>query len=147
MSSVSPRALLSSPRLVVAVLAVVSAVGASLYWVGAGADDGMVVAVTRGSLEARLTSSGTLKPLQSITYRSPIPGRDVEVRDLAPEGSRVQAGDVVVRLDTTDLELELARARQELRQAQMDLQVAEGEYEDAGAELKTVSDEIGRAHV
>ena len=143
MSSVSPRALLSSPRLVVAVLAVVSAVGASLYWVGAGADDGMVVAVTRGSLEARLTSSGTLKPLQSITYRSPIPGRDVEVRDLAPEGSRVQAGDVVVRLDTTDLELELARARQELRQAQMDLQVAEGEYEDAGAELKTVSEGEG----
>lgn len=143
MSQAPLRPRMSSPRLMLAVLAIVSTAGVSLYWVRAGADDGMVVAVTRGSLEARLTSSGTLKPIQSITYRSPIPGRDVEVRDLAPEGSRVKAGDVVVRLDTTDLELELARVRQELRQAQMDLQVAEGEYEDAGAELKTVSEGEG----
>lgn len=103
----------------------------------------MVATVTRGDLVARLTSSGTLKPIQSITYRSPIPGRDVEIRDLAPEGSRVKAGDVVVKLDTTDLELEAARVRQEYRQAQLDLQVAEGEYEDAGAEVKATAEGEG----
>jgi hypothetical protein len=32
----------------------------------------MLATVTRGELVARLTSSGTLKPLQSITYRSPM---------------------------------------------------------------------------
>jgi multidrug efflux pump subunit AcrA (membrane-fusion protein) len=114
-----------------------------VYWVGAGADDGMVAPVTRGELTARLTSSGTLKPIQSITYRSPIPGRDVEIRELAAEGSRVAAGDLLVRLDTTDLEVEQARVRQENRQAQMDLQVAEGEWDEAGAEVKAVTEGEG----
>jgi multidrug resistance efflux pump len=127
----------------VAVIAAVSVITLAVYWTRAGADDAMVATVARGDLTARLTSTGTLKPIQSITYRSPIPGRDVEIRDLAPEGSRVNAGDVLVRLDTTDLELELARVRQEDRQAQMDLQVAEGELDDAGAEVKAVTEGEG----
>jgi multidrug resistance efflux pump len=125
------------------VIAAVSAAAVLGYRARAGADDALVAVVTRGELTARLTSTGTLKPIQSITYRSPIPGRDVEIRDLAPEGSRVNAGDVLVRLDTTDLELELARVRQEDRQAQMDLQVAEGELDDAGAEVKAVTEGEG----
>ena len=128
-----------------AILAVVGAATlvAVVLWARAGADEGMVVAVTKGELTARLTSSGTLKPIQSITYRSPVPGRDIEIRDLAPEGSRVNAGDVLVRLDTTDLEVELARVRQEHRQAQIDLQVAEGEWDEANAEVKAVTEGEG----
>ena len=122
------------------------AIVAAVFLVRAGADDGMVVEVSRGELTARLTSSGTLKPIQSITYRSPVPGRDIEIRDLAPEGSRVQAGDVLVRLDTTDLEIELARVRQEHRQAQMDLQVAEGEWDEAGRRSEGRHRGRGRAH-
>lgn len=133
----------SRPRLVIAAVAMAGAIVAAAFWVRAGADDGMIVEVTRGELTARLTSSGTLKPIQSITYRSPVPGRDIEIRDLAPEGSRVKAGDVIVRLDTTDLDLELARVRQEQRQAQMDLQVAEGEWDEAGAEVKAVAEGEG----
>jgi multidrug efflux pump subunit AcrA (membrane-fusion protein) len=134
---------LTTPRTALAVIAAVSVITLSVYWTRAGADDELVATVTRGELTARLTSTGTLKPIQSITYRSPIPGRDVEIRDLAPEGSRVNAGDVLVRLDTTDLELELARVRQEDRQAQMDLQVAEGELDDAGAEVRAVTEGEG----
>lgn len=119
------------------------AIGVFAYRARSASDDTMTVPVVRGELVARLISSGTLKPIQSITYRSPIPGRDVEVRDLAPEGSRVNAGDVLVRLDTTDLELELARVRQEDRQAQMDLQVAEGEWDEAGAEVTSVTEGEG----
>jgi len=106
-------------------------------------DAPLTATVTRGELTATLTSSGTLKPIQSITYRSPIPGRDIEVRELAPEGSKVNEGDLLVRLDTTDLEVELARLRQELRQAQMDQQVAEGEWDEAGAEVKAVTEGEG----
>jgi len=114
-----------------------------VYWARAGADDAMVAIAERGELTARLSASGTLKPLQSITYRSPVPGRDVEIRELAAEGARVNAGDVLIRLDTTDLEIELARVRQDHRQAQMDLQVADGEYEEAGAEVKAVTEGEG----
>lgn len=139
--------MISRPRYAIAAAAAVVAIVAAVFLVRAGADDGMVVEVSRGELIARLTSSGTLKPIQSITYRSPVPGRDVEIRDLAPEGSRVQAGDVLVRLDTTDLEIELARVRQEHRQAQMDLQVAEGEWDEAGAEVKAVTEGEGALSV
>lgn len=135
--------LFTQPRFLAAAAAVVFALTALGYWVRAGADDGIAATVARGELTARLTSSGTLKPIQSITYRSPIPGRDVEIRDLAPEGSRVETGDVLVRLDTTDLEIELARVRQEFRQAQMDLQVAEGEWDEAAAEVKAVTEGEG----
>jgi multidrug efflux pump subunit AcrA (membrane-fusion protein) len=132
-----------SPRVAIAAAAVLGLVTVSVYWARAGSDDAMVATVSRGELTARITSSGTLKPIQSITYRSPVPGRDIEIRELAPEGSRVAAGDLLVRLDTTDLEVELARARQELRQAQMDLQVAEGELDEAAAEVKAVAEGEG----
>ena len=134
---------LTRPRYLFPAAIAAAALVAVVLWVRAGADEGMVVEVTRGELTARLTSSGTLKPIQSITYRSPVPGRDIEIRDLAPEGSRVKAGDVLVRLDTTDLEVELARVRQEHRQAQIDLQVAEGEWDEANAEVKAVSEGEG----
>ncbi len=134
---------LTSPRMAIAGAGAVCALAVFGYWARAGAADALVATATRGELTARLTSSGTLKPLQSITYRSPIPGRDVEIRDLAPEGSRVNAGDVILRLDTTDLEIELARVRQDHRQAQLDLQVAEGEYDEAGAEVKAVAEGEG----
>jgi len=137
------RSTLTSPRTLIAGAVVVLAATTFVYWARAGADDVMVATVTRGELTARLTSTGTLKPIQSITYRSPIPGRDIEIRDLAPEGSRVEAGDLLVKLDTTDLEVELARVRQEHRQAQMDLQVAEGEWDEAGAEVKAVTEGEG----
>ena len=132
-----------SRRTAIAGVVAVAAITLFVYWVRAGAEDAMVATVTRGELTARLTSSGTLKPIQSITYRSPIPGRDVEIRDLAPEGSRVDAGDLLVKLDTTDLDVELARVRQEHRQVLMDLQVAEGEFEEAGAEVKAVTEGEG----
>ena len=93
-----------SPRAAVAGAAAVVAITLFVIWARAGADDAMVATVSRGELTAKLTSTGTLKAIQSITYRSPIPGRDIEIRDLAPEGSRVAAGDLLVKLDTTDLE-------------------------------------------
>jgi len=50
---------------------------------------------------------------------------------------------LLVKLDTTDLDVELARVRQEHRQVLMDLQVAEGEFEEAGAEVKAVTEGEG----
>jgi multidrug efflux pump subunit AcrA (membrane-fusion protein) len=135
------------PRTLAAAIVLVLGVAAVIYWRSPAAGGGMTATVSRGDLTATLTSSGTLKPIQSITYRSPIPGRDVEIRELAPEGGKVEEGDLLVRLDTTDLELELARVRQEHRQAQMDLQVAEGEWDEAGAEIKAVTEGEGALSV
>ena len=107
------------------------------------ADPQLSAVVQRGALTATVTASGTVRPLRSLTYRSPIPGRDTEIRELAPEGTRVNEGDPIVRLDTTDLERERDRATQDLEQARIDAQVAEGEWEEAGAALKAVAEGEG----
>jgi multidrug resistance efflux pump len=82
--------------------------------------------------------SGVLKPAQAITYRSPLGGRETEVTYLVPEGTRANEGDLTARLDTTDIRRELDRAGQELRQAQVDLKVAEIDEQDGRAAIDSI---------
>ena len=148
MTTPSPgRPFFKAPRTIASAVAVVVVVAAAALWSRTGADPRLVAKVERGELVATLTTAGTLRPIQSITYRSPVPGRDVEIRELAPEGTRVNEGDLLVRLGTTELELDLDRVKQELRQAQMDLQVAEGEWEEAGATIRDVTEGEGALSV
>lgn len=128
--------------LVLVALLVCALVGAA-FWRRAEVDPSLVAVVRRGGLTAQLTATGSLRPIQSLTYRSPLLGRDAEITDLAPEGIRVNEGDLLVRLDTTELQRDVERVQQELRQMQMDLQVAEGEREDAQATLRAVSEGEG----
>src|SRR5205085_1927716 len=122
----SRRALIVGGIVLVAILA-----GGTAYVWRPRVDPSLTAVVRRGTLTATLTASGTLRTIQSLTYRSPIAGREVEILDLAPEGTRVNEGDLIVRLDTTDAQRELDRSRQDLAQAHLDLEVAEGEYEEA----------------
>ena len=111
------RSFLKTPRGLAAVAAAVLALVVAVYWTRTGVDAALVATVERGEMVATLTTAGTLRPIQSITYRSPVPGRDIEIRELAPEGSHVKAGDLIARLGTTELEIDLDRVKQELRQA------------------------------
>jgi HlyD family secretion protein len=99
--------------------------------------------VRRGSLVVRLVESGTLRAADSTTYRSPIDGRETEITFLAPEGTRVQAGDLLIRLDPTALQLDLDRANQALRQADLDVKLATAQSEDAAAAVSAVTDGEG----
>jgi multidrug resistance efflux pump len=101
-------------------------------------DEPLSATVRRAPLLARLTVTGALRPAQSITYRSPLSGREAEVLFLAPEGTMVGEGDLLVRLDTTELQRELLRAVQELRQAEVDLKVAEAEKADGRAAVESM---------
>jgi HlyD family secretion protein len=101
--------------------------------------DVFTVNVTRGPLIVTLSETGTLRPAEALTYRSRVPGREIEITWLAPEGAQVHEGDLVVRLDTTELEGDLERATQALRQAQLDAQVAEAEQQAANAALDSLS--------
>ena len=97
----------------------------------------------KGPLTARLTVTGTLKPIQVMTYRSPLVGRDAELVALVAEGTMVKEGDLVARLDTTALSVELERARQDVRQAEADLQLAEIDREDADASATAAAEGEG----
>jgi multidrug efflux pump subunit AcrA (membrane-fusion protein) len=109
--------------------------------------DPLVATVRRGTLTARLTAAGLLKPAQSITYRSPLGGREAEIVFLVPEGTLVGEGDLLARLDTTELTRELERAVQEVRQAQLDTQVADAERAEGLAAIDSLTEGEGALSV
>jgi multidrug resistance efflux pump len=130
------------PTAIVTVIAVVL-MGVAALWSRTDAGAALSAEATRGPLTVVLTTAGTLKPTESLTYRSPVIGRELEIAALAPEGSRVKAGDLLVRLNTNELQRDADRARQELRQLKLDLQLAHGERQDAEALVQSVTEGEG----
>ena len=121
--------------------------GGMFAWQRPAVDTGLTGTVARGDLTVRLTETGVLRPAQSLTYRSPLAGRQTELLFLAPEGTRVQRGDLVIRLDSTELERELDRANQTLRQVRVQLRVAAAEHEEAVADVESMVDGEGALSV
>lgn len=130
-------------RLVTAATATVLLALTITSWRGADGAPELVAAVRKGTLTARLTVTGTLKPIQVMTYRSPLVGREVELVALVAEGTMVKEGDLVARLDTTALGVDLERAQQDVRQAEADLQLAQIDQQEAEAAATSVAEGEG----
>ena len=143
-SQLSPR-LRRHSLVAVVVIAGVLMVGFLLRQVGA--DPPLTALVERGQLVSQLTATGMLKPVDALTYRSPVVGRELEIVELVSEGQRVREGDVVVRLDTTELTRDVDRMQQEMRQVQMDLQLAHVERQEAEAAVTMVAEGEGALSV
>jgi multidrug efflux pump subunit AcrA (membrane-fusion protein) len=127
-------------RLVAAVAALTAVVVVVSGFLGrSDVDDTLVAVVRRGPLTSTITTTGILEPIRSITYNSPLGGREVEITRLVPEGTRVQVGDLLAALDTTELQQLADRARQDVRQAHADVQVAAMELREAEANLAAVA--------
>jgi HlyD family secretion protein len=141
-TSPRPTGRLRTKGRVIAALAVLAAaLGAGVMrYATMQADVAITATVQRGTLTARLTTAGILRAAQAIMYRSPIPGREIEITFLVAEGTRVNEGDLLFRLDTVELERELERANQELRQAIVDLQVADIERQEAQAAIDSLAE-------
>lgn len=135
------RSMRARPRLVwLSGLGLLGAIGVFAFVRSEGAfDASTTAAVRRGNLSATLIVAGLLKPVQSITYHSPLIGRETEITFLAPEGTRVGDGDLLVRFDVVPIQRDLERANQELRQAQVDLQVAEIDRQEGQAAIDSLS--------
>ncbi len=72
-----------------------------------------------GDLEANATAGGSLMPARAAVLNAPTVGRVVSV-DVRP-GQTVNAGDPLLTLDTTDLELNRLSAELDVRQAEASL--------------------------
>ena len=99
--------------------------------------------VDRGDLVAELVAPGTLRAARSITYRSPVNGRELEIVHLAEEGSHVDEGDLLARLETRDLEADLRQAESNVQDVALARQVADLELLEATAELDSTRDGEG----
>jgi HlyD family secretion protein len=129
----------SKARLVVSVAA--AAALAAWWWRPAPAPRQPHEAiVASGPMSVRLIESGTLRPSRSVTYRSPLEGREAEVTFLAPEGLQVQPGDLVARIDPTPLTRELERTEQALAQARLELRVMDDQLGELQAAVKVTED-------
>ncbi|MCG8347586.1 MAG: efflux RND transporter periplasmic adaptor subunit [Chloroflexales bacterium] len=83
------------------------------------------VTVTHGSVVARVSGSGSITAAQSLDLPFQTSGAVVEV--LVEEGDVVEAGQALARLDTRDLEIQVANAAANLESAQARLvQTQEG---------------------
>src|SRR4051794_16369004 len=64
---------------------------------------------------------------------------------LASEGDIVQAGQVVARMDTRDLEASLRQAEAQIEQAEHSIAAARAEMEQAGSQVRLTAQELQRA--
>ncbi|MGD8463706.1 MAG: efflux RND transporter periplasmic adaptor subunit [Anaerolineae bacterium] len=91
--------------------------------------------VTRGTLVVFVNTTGTILPEKQTTLSFKNPGRVAEV--LVTEGQSVSAGEVLARLETSDLEFAIAQAEMALASAQNQLlriQQGPAEYDIAAAQ-------------
>jgi membrane fusion protein, macrolide-specific efflux system len=75
-------------------------------------DPARVVAATRGTLAVEILETGRVEPREKVELKSKLAGEVVAVP--VDEGDRVRRGDVLVALDPTDFEREVAAAEAEL---------------------------------
>ncbi|WP_019121020.1 efflux RND transporter periplasmic adaptor subunit [Brevibacillus massiliensis] len=89
--------------------------------------------------------SGTLEPSEEATVSFEVPGRLVELG--RSEGDKVKAGEVLARVDTSDLSLQLARANAGVEQAGASLaEVTNGAREQEIAQAKAALDKATVAY-
>ena len=78
--------------------------------------------VARGDLTVLLTETGTLKAASSVQIKAPNAFRmSLQVLDIVPEGTQVEAGDYVIKFDTTTLEDQIKTQSEQLELAEADL--------------------------
>ena len=89
-----------------------------------------------------LVEAGTITTQQMTLYASTLPAGQSKILELAPEGTLVREGDLLVRLDASQFEQARERDRAELRRAEAELTRATGE---ARLDLLRAQDEFDAA--
>lgn len=101
--------------IIVVILLVVGGVGYASYRLGnrpPASQDLETFTVQRGSIMATASATGSVAPAREVTLTFQSGGKVARV--LAAEGQVVQEGDSLARLETADLEQQLAQAQASL---------------------------------
>ena len=91
------------------------------------AGEAMAVAEVR-DFEISTLSSGELRAQKSVELRSGV-NRQTTIFEIVPEGSRVQKGDVLVKLADDEIRKELQEEETQLSQRQLDLDASDANYQ------------------
>lgn len=93
--------------------------------------------VKQGEFADRMTLRGEIAPIRSLALTAPPRAGDLRIIKLAPNGSRVKKGDVVVEFDVSTVRRTLEEKRSELRQAQAEIDRARAQGSIAEEESLT----------
>jgi len=96
--------------------------------------------VARGTFEIRIEGEGIIEPEVSTTISVPMEaGGSQRIAWIAPDGARVDEGDVVARLDGRGLAREIFLARSALRRAGLEIRARQREIE---RERRSIEEQI-----
>lgn len=96
----------------------------------------MAEPVHEGEADIVVRVLGTVKPVQEVQVRPRVTGTVMELNEDIQPGGFVHAGEVLLRLDPTDYELEVRRKRSAFDRAKADLDLEMGQQNVARAELE-----------
>jgi RND family efflux transporter MFP subunit len=100
---------------------------------------GPTVEVYKGSLKETASASGNIEPAVQVEVKSRASGEVVEI--LVKEGEQVKAGQLLVRLDPTDAEADLASAKVALQKVKSEMTAAQASVVVADLERKNSIDD------
>src|SRR3954470_24914370 len=96
--------------------------------------------VTKTTFVDFLQLRGEIRPVRSVVLTAPSAGSDLQIVELATNGAKVAAGDVVVTFDPTLQQRTLETKQSELKQAESEIDRTEAEQRrrvaSAQSELK-----------
>jgi multidrug efflux pump subunit AcrA (membrane-fusion protein) len=139
-----------------AILAVVLVVALSVGAVAAlrrdtGSSSLPTAIVTKTTFIDFLQLRGEIRPVRSIVLTAPSTGADLQIVELATNGSKVAAGDVIVTFDPTNQQRTLETKQSELKQAETEIARTEAEERRrvaaAQSELEEAKKALARARL
>jgi RND family efflux transporter MFP subunit len=96
------------------------------------------VEVSSTDWQARVRTTGTVRPATESDLLAEVAGRVLEVSPALAEGSFVAAGQTLVRLDDSDYRMAVAEARAAVAQAELALELQRAEAESARSEWQAM---------
>ncbi len=100
----------------------------------------MTLQATTGPVVVQAT--GTVKPARVLTVQPEVSGRVVELNDSLIPGGRISAGEVLLRIDSRDYDLQVAQRRADLARVRLELDLEQGRRAVAEREWQLLDDEI-----
>lgn len=110
-------------RLAVSALALLLLAAAvpAVRWLRQAGEGLPTVRVARGTLDLSVHTTGELRSARSAMVAAPPVSGTLQIVRLAPSGSALRAGDVVVEFDPSEQEFTVEQSRSELEQAEQEL--------------------------
>lgn len=120
-------------RIAIAAVIVIAVVSVTAALVSSTSDSGsapvMLGSVEKQSFDVKITETGVLESLRSVTLSSEIPSNNAKLVYIVPEGTQVEKGDVVIRFDATPFMEDCRKYQFQANEARAALQEATEEVE------------------